>query len=535
MPDVTIQNHAFLPHRKTISDPAGYLLGGYTHRMPILIDSGNFSIDRAEYTILVDITDVALRSIANGGNVVNADGSDIAFTAADKIAHIPAKVQVYDPATGHLMAWVKVPLITSAVDTVIYLYCGRTAADPAQPDPSAAWAIGEDIVTLGEVDGGYVRDLTPASNDGVIALGAVVQEAGLNGLPCGKITTDTEINFPMVNMVNEFSFVGAIKHAANPGAGFAALFSSVDLTSAAKLQVLISQDSAGPLTLRVVNGALTTDVLVPALADLGWHQIGVVLAADGLRVYFDATLASYDPSNVNAGLNTENPLTFANVAEGGEGWKGRFSLSRFSNSKKTISDIALERLVFTNPSSMITPSTLVSIPAVVPIVIENYEVPITIVGAVDLNHVFSDYNVFYQLASQPVVRWIDGPIGMPSLMTLAEWQQLGQDLHSRLADPTNPTVYENVTKYTDLDSYAINNVIGGPCCARFLFCLEALGMETCDPELPVFVQHVHSQAGEAGWSNLMVYSESGAKFQLRTWCGQCDKNGLLKNNPVGYP
>jgi hypothetical protein len=234
-------------------------------------------------------------------------------------------------------------------------------------------------------------------------------------------------------------------------------------------------------------------------------------------------------------LSTETPLTFANIAQGGSGWLGRFSLSRFANSTKNIADIALEKLIFVNPSSMITPGSLVAIPAVVPVVIENYEVPITLVGQIDLHHVFSDFNVFYQLTSQPVVHWINGPIGMPEYMTLSEWQKLGKDLNSRLANPTDPTVYANVTKYTDIDSYAINNVIGGPCCARFLFCLEALGMETCDPELPVFIQHVHSQAGPEGWSNLMVYSEAGAKFQLRTWCGPCDKNGLLKDNPVAYP
>ncbi len=535
MPDVTILNHAFLPHRKTISDPEGYLLGGYTHRMAIVVDSINFTVDLENYTLLIDITDIDLRSIANGGHVLNDDGSDIAFTDQSLIDHIPGKIQLYNPTTGHLMAWVNVPAISSITPTTIWLYCGATEADPAKPPASAAWAISEDIVTLGEVDGAYVRDLTPASNDGVVVLGTVVQDVGLNGLPCGKITAAAKINFPMVNMAGNFSFTGWIKHAANPGASWAALLSSVDLTSSQKFQILISQDSAGPLTIRIVNGAVFTDILVPVLADLGWHHIAVVLTGDGLSFSFDAGSPTVDPSNVNNDLNTETPLTFANVAGNGEGWLGRFSLSRFANVEKSLADITLERLVFLNPSSMMSHNSMVSIPTVVPVVIENYEVPITLMGEVDLNHVSSDYNVFYQLASQPVVHWINGPLGMPAYMTLSEWQRLGKDLHSRLADPTDPSVYANVTKYTDPDSYEINNVIVGPCCARFLFCLEPLGMEDCDPTLPMFVQHVESQAGPAGWSDLMVYSESGAKFQLRTWCGQCDKNGLLKDNPVGYP
>ncbi len=535
MPDVTIQNHAFLPHRKTISDPPGYLLGGYTHRAAIVIDPSNFIVDRQNYAILVDVTDPDLRSVANGGVVANDDGSDIAFTDPGYIDHIPVKVQIYDPTTGHLMAWVQVPVISSITPTTIWLYCGAVTVDPAKPPANAVWSIGEDIVTLGEVDSSYVRDLTPAGNDGVIALGTVVQEAGLNGLPCGRITAAAKVNFPIVPMADEFSFTGWIKHAANPGAGFAAFLSSVDLTSPEKFQLLFSQDSAGPLTMRVVNGAAITDVLVPALGDLGWHQLGVVLTDDGLSIYFDAALAAFDPASVNNGLNTDTPMTFGNVAGGDQGWLGRFSFLRFANAEKDIDTVVLERLIFSNPSSMITPGTVVSIPAVVPIVVENYEVPITLVGEIDLNHVFSDNNVFYQLANEPVVHWINPPTGMPEFMTLAQWQILGQDLHSRLADPTNPEVYANVTKYTDPDSYKVNNVIGGPCCARFLFCLEQLGMEDCDPALPIFIQPVQSQAGLAGWSNLMVYSESGAKFQLRTWCGQCDKNGLLKDNPVSYP
>ncbi len=79
-----------------------------------------------------------LRYVGNGGNVKNVSGYDIAFTDAGGTP-LYHEVEQYDPASGTLVAWVRVPVLSASVPTVIYVVYGDSAVSTPTQRPSGVW------------------------------------------------------------------------------------------------------------------------------------------------------------------------------------------------------------------------------------------------------------------------------------------------------------------------------------------------------------------------------------------------------------
>ena len=89
------------------------------------IDHTKVPSTQSNFTVLVSLTDPALKTIANGGHVANANGFDIGFYAdSGGTTKLKWEVEKYDGTTGNLIAWVKIPSVSSTTDTVFYLFYG---------------------------------------------------------------------------------------------------------------------------------------------------------------------------------------------------------------------------------------------------------------------------------------------------------------------------------------------------------------------------------------------------------------------------
>ena len=66
------------------------------------------------------------------------DFDDILFTASDGTTKLSHEIEKYNAATGELVAWVKVPTVSSTVDTVLYMYYGNGTAGNQQ-DAANVW------------------------------------------------------------------------------------------------------------------------------------------------------------------------------------------------------------------------------------------------------------------------------------------------------------------------------------------------------------------------------------------------------------
>ena len=54
------------------------------------------------------------------------DGGDIYFTSSGGSTKLSHEIEKFDSSTGNLVAWVKVPNLSSSTDTILYMYYGPT-------------------------------------------------------------------------------------------------------------------------------------------------------------------------------------------------------------------------------------------------------------------------------------------------------------------------------------------------------------------------------------------------------------------------
>jgi len=110
----------------------GQWLEGYSHRMKITIDEtmvpGNESL--IDFPMLFSFTDTILKSTANGGEVGWPDGRDICFTGPDRLSKLEYEFEEYNPVTGTLVAWVRIPSLSATTNTHLFLYFGHPAGTP---------------------------------------------------------------------------------------------------------------------------------------------------------------------------------------------------------------------------------------------------------------------------------------------------------------------------------------------------------------------------------------------------------------------
>jgi len=159
---------AAFAYRKTITVNGGQVTGGPLINFPFLFST----------------TDPDLRTTANGGRVTNANGYDIIFRALDDTTcggpgtspcTLDHEVEKYDPTTGQLIAWVRLPSMNDG--TVFYVYYSdNTVVSPTEnrigvwgANYQAVWHLSEapaNGTTGGHIDSKHNTTAGAAPNNG---------------------------------------------------------------------------------------------------------------------------------------------------------------------------------------------------------------------------------------------------------------------------------------------------------------------------------------------------------------------------------
>lgn len=113
--------------------------GTWTLRRPLLVSSDIADADLADFPLLVQLVD------SNLGAGAQSDGDDLVFTAADGVTRLDHHLESWDAATGAITAWVRIPLLSSTVDTELFVYLGNPTAND-QSDPVGVWGADADLV-----------------------------------------------------------------------------------------------------------------------------------------------------------------------------------------------------------------------------------------------------------------------------------------------------------------------------------------------------------------------------------------------------
>ena len=165
---------------------AWYQADPWTYRRRLAVEAGRAGADHDDFELLVQFSDPAL------GAAARADGSDIRFTAADGTTLLAHEIEAWDPATSSISAWVAVPTLTDATDTIVYLYAGAPDAPDGQ-DVRATWDPAVDAVWhLADDPAGpppIVDDSGGRSLDGATS-GGMSTGAAVGGIAGGALALD---------------------------------------------------------------------------------------------------------------------------------------------------------------------------------------------------------------------------------------------------------------------------------------------------------------------------------------------------------
>lgn len=104
----------------------------WQYRKAITIDPSKVSMDQTDFQVLIDVVDADLVGKAQ------SDGDDIVFVSLDN-AKLSQEIESYDSSTGHLVAWVRIPYVSSTTYTTFYMYYGNSLSENQQ-DLGAVWS-----------------------------------------------------------------------------------------------------------------------------------------------------------------------------------------------------------------------------------------------------------------------------------------------------------------------------------------------------------------------------------------------------------
>ena len=141
------------------------------YRKKIVIDRTRVAADQTNFPVLINTTDPSWKSTGNGGHVGQTDGGDLLFTASDGTTKLDHDLEKYDATTGEVVAWVRIPSLSSSADTTILLYYGN-AGVADQWNRTGVWAANYNSVWhLGEgtsTAAGFYKDATSNAKNGTL-------------------------------------------------------------------------------------------------------------------------------------------------------------------------------------------------------------------------------------------------------------------------------------------------------------------------------------------------------------------------------
>jgi hypothetical protein len=97
---------------------------GYNYQRTITIDHTRIpNTDQTNFPFLFNTTDPAFATTTNGGHVTSSTGNDIIFsTDPNGLTQLDYELEEYNPVTGQVIAWVRIPTLSHTTDTALYVF-----------------------------------------------------------------------------------------------------------------------------------------------------------------------------------------------------------------------------------------------------------------------------------------------------------------------------------------------------------------------------------------------------------------------------
>lgn len=102
---------------------AGWFDFNWSYRKKVTIDHTKVGGNLTNFPVLI-----GLDKDSDLASNTQADGDDILFTSSDGTTKLDHEVEKYEGDSGELLAWVRIPTLSSTADTEIYMYYGNPSA-----------------------------------------------------------------------------------------------------------------------------------------------------------------------------------------------------------------------------------------------------------------------------------------------------------------------------------------------------------------------------------------------------------------------
>ncbi|MEO1022732.1 MAG: DUF2341 domain-containing protein [Bacteroidota bacterium] len=277
---------------------------GYDFRLKYAVQSAQVSgtTGLTDFPVLFSITDLNLRTTANGGNVENANGYDIVFTTSNGSTLLEHQIESYNGATGEFIAWVRFPTVTGASDTEFYVYYGNSSVS-VDPSVTSVWDSNYQLIMHLN---GNLTDQSGTGNDGTDN-GPTTSIAGQIGNGRDFDNTDfiSIADDPTLNITGELT----ISMWYNPDD----VSNAPDLVTNGAFGESYSTWARTDATLRMsTNGGAT--LTTPGTVTLSsWNYLTFVQTSTGREIYIDGALSQSDATTTAYDV-VNSPITISTSA-----------------------------------------------------------------------------------------------------------------------------------------------------------------------------------------------------------------------------
>lgn len=170
---------------------------GYGYVRKITVDYTKVAGDLVNFPVLVTVSHPTLADVAHGGRVTSAFGHDIILTSdVAGNTRLDHEIESYDPTTGALTLWVRVPSLSASFSVPFYLFYGNASITTSQQNAPGVWGNNYAAVYHFSEDpnGGapQIKDATGKGRDLIVApspfgatISTVVREPGKVGTALG--------------------------------------------------------------------------------------------------------------------------------------------------------------------------------------------------------------------------------------------------------------------------------------------------------------------------------------------------------------
>ncbi|MBN1567004.1 MAG: DUF2341 domain-containing protein [Acidobacteria bacterium] len=293
-------------------------IDSFDYRKQITIDrtkvgvTGTANATLSNYPMLISVTDSDLRTTGYGGKLENPNGYDIMFRgvndavcggAGTNPCTLSHQVEKYEPTTGELIAWVKLPSVNTnaaASNTTFYMYFGNASIESSLENATGVWDANFQAVW-------HMAD--NAANTTVVQSTSVTTPG--NGVAAAntstKATTGKISGALSFNGSSDYIYQSSATSLSNPQGYTLSAWVQTGTASGHKIigfegartgtastnydrMLWIGTD--GKAYAGCYNGAVYTAASISAVNDNSWHYLAAQITDSGyvLRMYIDGTV-----------------------------------------------------------------------------------------------------------------------------------------------------------------------------------------------------------------------------------------------------